>query len=84
MIRFPVVVTMSIFQETPLAFIGIAPPPLERKLPASRVSCIAWNGALETSTFSFLLPGPQFSIEIPVLTSSTWPSSSAKMLDTRL
>ena len=84
MIRLPVVVTMSMFQDAALLFIGMAPPPLARKLPARRTSCISANGALEMSTFGVSSPGPLFSIETPVLTSSTWPSSSAKMLETRL
>ncbi len=81
---FPVVVTMSMFHDAALAFIGIAPPPLLRKLPASRTSCMSWNGAFDTSTSGVGSPGPLLSIATPVETNSTWPSSSMKMLETRL
>ena len=84
MIRLPVVVTMSMFQDAAFEFIGIAPPPFDRKLPARRTSCISAKGALEMSTSLAGLPGPLFSIAMPFDTSSTWPSSSAKMLETRL
>ncbi|GJD54108.1 hypothetical protein OPKNFCMD_6890 [Methylobacterium crusticola] len=80
----PVVVTMSMFQDAALLFIGMAPPPLLRKLPARRMSCMAWNGAAATSTSGVGSPGPLLSMLTPVETSSTWPSSSAKMQETRL
>ena len=84
MITLPVVVTKSMFHEAPLLFIGIAPPPLDRNDPASRMSCMASNGVLEMSTFSFGSPGPLATIATPLATSSTCPSSSAVMLATRL
>jgi hypothetical protein len=80
----PVVVTKSMFQDTPFLFIGMAPPPLERNEAASRMSCMSSNGALVMSAFDSGSPGPLFSRPTPVLTSSTWPSSSAVMLATRL
>ena len=72
------------FQDAAFEFIGRAPPPFDRKLPASRMSCISSNGAFEMSTSFFGLPGPLLSMAMPVETSSTWPISSAKMLETRL
>ena len=41
----PVVVTKSMFQETPLLFIGIAPPALEKNPAASRMFFMAAKGA---------------------------------------
>ena len=73
----PVVVTKSMFQDAPLAFIGIAPPPLERNELARRMSCMSAKGASEMSTSPVSSPGPLLSIATPFETSSTWPSSSA-------
>ena len=70
------------------SIIGIAPPAWEKKPPASRISFIASKGAPEMSPPSPVsspsLSGPLFSMATPLLTSSTWPSSSAVMLATRL
>ena len=41
----PVVVTKSMFQETPLLFIGMAPPAFERNAAARRMSCMSSKGA---------------------------------------
>ena len=72
------------FHEAPWAFIGMAPPPLDRNEEARRMSCISSNGALLTSTFAVWSPGPFASMATPLLTSSMWPSSSAVMLATKL
>jgi hypothetical protein len=83
----PVVVTKSMFQDAPLLFIGMAPPPLDRNEAASRMSCMSSKGAPEISAPPTSLPsisGPAFSMATPLLTSSTWPSSSAVMAATRL
>ena len=82
---FPVVVTKSIFHEAPLLFIGMAPPPFDRNEAASRMSFISAKGALLMSaSTSSGAPGPLLSKATPLLTSSTWPSSSAVIFATRL
>ena len=78
---------MSAFQDMELLFTGMAPPPLEAKLAKERMSFMASKGAPEMSPPSASSPslsGPLFSMATPLLTSSTWPSSSAVMLATRL
>ena len=83
----PLVVTKSLFQEAPLLFTGVAPPPFERKDAARRMSVIALFGASERSppsSSSASPSGPLLSMATPLLTSSIWPSSSAVMLATRL
>ena len=83
----PVVVTKSLFHERPLESIGTAPPACDRK-PAGRAAFfISSKGAPEMSAppVSFASEsGPFASMATPLLTSSTWPSSSAVMAATRL
>ena len=82
---FPVVVTKSMFHDAPLLFIGMAPPAFDKNAAARRMSCMSSNGASLMSRFIPRdQPGPLLSIATPLLTSSTWPSSSAVMLATRL
>ena len=72
MITLPVVVTNVPFQGRPLLSTGMAPPPLERKEPARRMSCMALNGASPTSVPPVSsLSGPLFSMATPLATSST-------------
>ena len=57
---------------------------LDRNEDASRMSCMSSKGASEMSAMLSSSPGPLLSMATPVLTSSTWPSSSAVMAATRL
>ena len=77
---------MSMFQEAPLLFTGIAPPPLDRNAAGEPdVLHVRRTGAFEMSTlFGVVVTGPVVQHRDAVLTSSTWPSSSAMMLATRL
>ena len=83
----PVVVMKSLFQDAPLLLTGVAPPPFDRKAAARRISFMSSKGASEMSPPSLLVAfvvRPLFSMATPLLTSSTWPSSSAVMVATRL
>ena len=78
---------MSMFHDQPLLFAGIAPPALEKKPAALRMSFMSAKGAPLMSgalVVSASASGPLFSIATPLLTSSTWPSSSAVIAATRL
>jgi hypothetical protein len=77
---FPVVVTKSMFQEAPLPFLGIAPPVSGGNEAARPMSRMPSNGDLDASAPPSSLPSPSWPLSgtaTPLLTGSTWPSSSA-------